>query len=148
MILLLTIRLESRAPCQKKVKRRLRTKALRWRKRNHAWWRGTRGVKKTVHKVLDLWSIQENTDERKEIEVAAGKSMREDQHQTHSDEGKHSNSNSTRRILASTPELRNMEYTNYQCMSQIFQFQQGRLGMSSSDAAFSMQAYKTNVLIW
>ena len=78
----------------------------------------------------------------------AGKSMREDQHQTHSDEGKHSNSNSTRRILASTPELRNMEYTNYQCMSQIFQFQQGRLGMSSSDAAFSMQAYKTNVLIW
>ena len=33
-------------------------------------------------------------------------------------------------------------------MSRISQFLQKRLGMSASDATFSMQAYKTNVLIW
>ena len=33
-------------------------------------------------------------------------------------------------------------------MSKIFQFVQKRLGMSASDSTLSMQAYKTNVLIW
>ena len=96
----------------------------------------------------------ENTDERKEVEtaagnsvrsasrsevgysqvsrqenvpIAAGNSMREDQHQTHSDERKHSSSNSTRRRVASKPELRNMEYTNRQYMSKIFQQYTNRL---------------------
>ena len=95
-----------------------------------------------------------NTDERKEVEtaagnsmrsasrskvgysqvsrqenvpIAAGNSMREDQLQTHSDERKHSNSNSTRRRVASTLELRNMEYTNRQYMSKIFQQYTNRL---------------------
>ena len=141
VIFFLTIRLQSRSPCQNEVKRRLRTKALRWRKRDHAWWRSTRRVKKTLPKVWDLWSVLVNTDSRKEVEIAAGNSMRsasrseighsqasrqenvpiaaedsmrEDQLQAHSDERKHSNSNCTRRLIASTPELRNMEYTNHQ----------------------------------
>ena len=104
-----------------------------------------------------------NTDERKEAEVAAGNSWRfasrsevgyfqasrqenapmaagnswrEEQHQTHRD---------ARRLVlsASTPELRNMEYTNHRYMSKIFQ-----LGMSATNATFSMQAYKTNELMW
>ena len=56
------------------------------------------------------------------VPIAAGNSMREDQLQTHSDERKHSNSDSTRRLVASTPKLRNMEYTNRQYMSKIFHF--------------------------
>ena len=32
-------------------------------------------------------------------------------------------------------------------MSKIFQFLEKKLGMSASDATFSIQAYKTNVLI-
>ena len=59
VIFCLTIRIESRAPCQNEVKMRLRTKALRWRKRDHAWWRVTRGVRKSLHEVCDLWSIRE-----------------------------------------------------------------------------------------
>ena len=57
VIFFLTIRLESRAPCQNKVKRRPRTKALRWRKRDHAWWHVTRGVRKSLHDVWGIWSI-------------------------------------------------------------------------------------------
>ena len=73
-----------------------------------------------------------NTDGRKEVETAAGNSMREDQPQTHSEERKQSNSNSTKRLVASTPELRNMEYTIHQYMSKIFQFLKKRLGISAS----------------
>ena len=65
------------------------------------------------------------------------KLVREDQLQTDSDERKHSNSNSTRKLAASSPELRNMEHTTHQCMSEIFQFLQKRLGMSARDATFS-----------
>ena len=54
----LTIRLESRAPCQKEVRRRLRTKALQRRKRDHVWWRASKGVRKSLHEVWDLWSIR------------------------------------------------------------------------------------------
>ena len=92
-----------------------------------------------------------NTDERKEVEtgagnsmrsasrseigysqasrqeyvpIAAGNIMREDPLQTHSDERKQSYSNSTRRLVASTPEVRNI--TNHQYMSKVFQFLQKR----------------------
>ena len=61
------------------------------------------------------------------VPIAAGNSMREEQLQTHSDERKHSNSNSTRRRVATTSELRNMEYTNRQYMSKIFQQYTSRL---------------------
>ena len=176
MISFLTIRLESRAPCKNEVKRRLRTKDLRWRRRDHAWWHATRGVRKSLHKVWDLVN-PENTDERKEVVMSgwkqhairfkirnrmlSSKSTRDcsssswKQHAGGSNskhtvkrERKHSNSNSTRRLVAPTPELRNMEYTNHQYMSKIFQFLQNRVGLSASDATFSMEAYKTNVLIW
>ena len=152
VILFLTIRLESRTPCQKEVKRRLRTKALRWRKRDHAWWRAIRGVRKSLHKVLGSLVIPENTDERKEVEIASRKLVRpdsrseggysqasrqenvpiasrklvrEDQLQT---ERNNFNSNSTRKLAASSPELRNMEYTNHQHMSKIFQFSAKEIG--------------------
>ena len=55
----LTIRLESRAPCQKEVKRRLRMKVLQRRKREHVWWRASKWVRKSLHEVCDLWSIWE-----------------------------------------------------------------------------------------
>ena len=70
-----------------------------------------------------------------------------DQLHTDSDERKYSSSNSTRKLAVSSPELRNMEYTNHQYMSKIFQFLQKKLGMSASDATFSIQTYKTHVLI-
>ena len=89
-----------------------------------------------------LVSRQEN------VPVASRKLVREDQLQTDSDEKKHSNSNSTRKLAASSPELRHMECMNHQYMSKIFQFLQMRLGMSASDATFSMHAETTNVLIW
>ena len=72
----------------------------------------------------------ENTDERKEVVIAAGSSMR----------------SATRSEIGYSQA--NKSYTNHQYMSKIFQFLQKRLGMSASDATFSMQAYKTNVLIW
>ena len=80
---------------------------------------------------------------QKQLETAG----REEQLQTHSDERTHSTSNSTRRFVASTSELRNMEYTNHQYIGKIFQFLQKKLGMSASDSIFSMAAYKTSVLI-
>ena len=73
--------------------------------------------------------------------------MRKDRLQTDSDERKYSNSNSTKQLAASSPEVRNMECTNHQYMSQIFQFLQKKFGMSANDATFSIQAFKTNVLI-
>ena len=66
--------------------------------------------------------------------------------QTESDERKNSNSTSSRNLAASSPELKNMEYTHHQCMSKIFQFLRKKLGMSGTKATFSMEAYKTNVL--
>ena len=173
VIFFLTIRFENRAPCQNEVKRRLRTKALRWRKRDHAWWRVTRGVKKSLHKVWDLWSIREYRWKKRSRNsswkqhavrfkirnrVLSSESTRECS-ASNQETGaggstpitqwweKHSNSNSTRRLAASTPELKNIEYTNHQYMSKIFRLLQKRLGMSVSDATFSMQAFETNVLI-
>ena len=56
---------------------------------------------------------------------------------------------------ASKPEYQNMRYTNHQYMTKKKkpplpppQFLQKKSGMSASDATFSMQAFKINVLIW
>ena len=46
---------------------------------------------------------------QKNVPIAAGNTVWEDQLPKQCDERKHSNSNSTRRLAASTPELRNME---------------------------------------
>ena len=90
----------------------------------------------------------EKADERKEVVLASRKLVRECQLPTDSDERKFSISNSTRKLAASSPELRNMEYTNHPYMCKIFQFLQKKLGMSVNDATFSTQAYETNLLIW
>ena len=46
------------------------------------------------------------------------------------------------------PEFQNMKYTNHQYMTRIFQFLQKKLGITASFSTFSMEALKTNVLIW
>ena len=54
------------------------------------------------------------------VPQATRKLMLEDQNQTESDERRCSNSTSSRKFAASSPELTNMEYTNHQYMSKIF----------------------------
>ena len=44
----LTFRLESRAPCQREVRRRHRTKALRRRKRSHVWCCASKVVRNSI----------------------------------------------------------------------------------------------------
>ena len=155
----------------KKGQKRLRMNSLRWRKRDHAWWRATRGVRKSLHVVWVSgqsgeyrWkkrrrkSIQAtgairckirsrifSRGRQENVPAAAGNSMREDQLQTHGDERKHSNSISTRRRVASTTEMRKMECTNHQYMRKIFQFLQKRLKMSANDATFPIcKQYTSN----
>ena len=72
----------------------------------------------------------------------------ENQNQTESDERKYWYSKRWRKLAASSPELKNMEYTNHHYMSMIFQCLQKKLGMSATNATFSMDAYRTHVLIW
>ena len=61
------------------------------------------------------------------------------------------NSTSTRRLVrAATPrrEFQNMRYTNHQYMTKIFQHLQRKLGITEGYSTFSMEALKTNALIW
>ena len=166
--------MESRAPCREEVGKRLRMKALQRQKRSQVWCYAMRGVRKSLHEVWDLWSKPGNVDERKEVERASRqlvlhdsnskirysqasrqenvpqttrKLLLKDQNLTQSDERKYSNSTSSRK-LASSPELKITECTNHQDMSKIFQCLRKKLGMSAMNATFSMEAYKTNVLIW
>ena len=73
--------------------------------------------------------------------------MLENQNQTESDERKYSDSTISRKLAASSPELKNMEYTDHHYMSNIFQFLRKKLGMSATYATFTIEADKTNVLI-
>ena len=41
-----------------------------------------------------------------------------------------------------------MKYTNHQYMTKIFHFLQKNLEITASNSTFSMEALKTNVLIW
>ena len=54
------------------------------------------------------------------VPQATKKLVLQDQNQTESDERKYSNSTSSKQLAASSPELKNMEYTNHQYMSKIF----------------------------
>ena len=160
------IRLESREPCRKEVRRRLRPTA----KARNVWCCASKGVRKSLREVWDLWSIR-NADERKEVVQASRrlllpdskfkfgypqasrqenvpqatrKLVLEDQNQTESDERKYPNSTSSRKLAASSPEMKkNLEYTSHQNMSKIFQCLRKKLGKSCSDAQFP-----TNVLKW
>ena len=163
------IRLESRAPCQKEVRRRLRIKALRRRKRNHVLREREQRSEEISSQSLGCRVNPVNADDRKEVvratkqlvlpdsnsgighpqasrqensPQASGQLVMENQSQTESDVRKYSYSKSSRKLAASSPELKNMEYTSHQCMSKIFQCLQ-----SATNATFSMDAYKTNVLI-
>ena len=67
------------------------------------------------------------------------------------DQEESSNSTSTSRLVrAATPrtEFQNMKYTNHQHMTKVFHFLQKTLGITASDSTFSMEALKTNLLIW
>ena len=81
------------------------------------------------------------------VPQATRKLMLEDQNQTESDERMYSNSTSSWKLAAS-PELKNMEYTNHQYMSKIFQCLRKMLGMSATNATFSMDSYKTKKMTW
>ena len=62
-----------------------------------------------------------------------------------------STSTSTRRFLrAATPrtEFQNMKYANHQYMTKFFHFLQKKLGITAGHSTFSMEALKTNVLMW
>ena len=92
-------------------------------------------------KVLRRISASESTGEGW---TSFRKLAQKDQTQTKSEE----KPSSTRKLAASSPEIRNMEYTNHQYMSKVFQNLEKKLGMSAINATFSMNAYKTNVLTW
>ena len=72
----------------------------------------------------------------------------ESQNQTESDEREYSDSTSSRKLAGSSPESKNMEYTNHHYMSKIFQCLQKKLRMSATNATCSFDACKTNVLTW
>ena len=64
---LFLIRSESRASCQKEVKRRLQVKTHQWqsrkqqfqRKRDQStWYHAASGVRKTLHRIWGIWSIR------------------------------------------------------------------------------------------
>ena len=176
VIFFLTIRLESRAPCRKEVRRRFRMKALQQRKRSHVWCCASKGVRKSLHDVWDLWSIRRmpmkakksrernhatgatrlkfknrifsSESTRENSPQASRKLVLESQNQTEKDERKYSNSKSSRKLAASSPELINMEYTNHRYMSKIFECLRKKLGMSAVNAPFSMEAYQTYVFMW
>ena len=72
----------------------------------------------------------------------------ENRNQTESYERKYSDSKTSRKLAASSPKLKNMEYTNHHHMSKIFQCLHKKLGMSATNATFPMDTNKTHVLIW
>ena len=115
VIFFLTIRLEGRAPCRKEVRRRLRMKALRRRKRSHVWFCASKGVRKSLHKVLDLWPIRGMPmKEKKSYQIQKSDILKrvdkrmlwtetlveEDQNRTECGERKYSNSTSSRKFAA------------------------------------------------
>ena len=57
-------------------------------------------------------------------------------------------SSSTRKPDAVSPEMENMRFSNHRYMGKICQCSQKKLGTSALDATFSIESYKTNVLIW
>ena len=146
---------------------------LRRRKWSHVCCCASKGVKKSLPEVWALIN-PENADKRKKVvqatrqlvqpdsnsrigysqasrqenvPQATRKLVQEDQNQTESDEWKNSNTTSSRKLAASIPEFKNTEYTNHQYMGKIFQCLRMKLGMSATNVTFSMEAYKTNVLI-
>ena len=67
------------------------------------------------------------------------------------DQEESSNSASTRRpVRAATPrtEFENMKCTNHQYMTKVFHFLRKKLGITARYSTFSMEALKTNLLIW
>ena len=60
----------------------------------------------------------------------------------------YSHSTGSRKLAASSPELKNMEDTNHQYMSKIFRCLRKKSGMSANNVTSSTDTYKRNVLIW
>ena len=144
------------------------------RRHSQVWCCASKAVRTSLHQVCDLVNPG-NADERKEVvratrqlvlfdsnskigfsqvsrqeksPQASRKLVLEDENQTESDEREHCNAKSSRKLAASSPELKNLKFTNHRYMGKIFQCLQKKLGMSATNASFSMDAYKTNVLVW
>ena len=137
VIFFLTIRLESRAPCRKEVRRRLRMKALRRRKRSHVWCCASKGVRKFLHftkfglsgqskecrwKKRSRTSIQATGATRLKFKswIFSSESTRECSASIQETgaggskpnrkwQRKYSNSRGSRKLAASSPELENMD---------------------------------------
>ena len=148
------------------------------RKRDKStWYYAARGARKTLHRIWGIWSNPVNADGRKEVEIAtripvqtASKlevgysqvgrqenalieegNLCMEQLQKQRDQRALSNSNSSGQLVqGATPrtEFRNVQYTNRQYITKIFQFLQKKLGITAGYSTFTMEALNTHVLIW
>ena len=91
-------------------------------------------------------SRQENSPQASK--QASKQLVLDNQNQAESDDKKYSDSKSSRKLAPSSPEWKNMEHTNHDNMSKIFQCLQKKLGMFATNATFSTDAHEPNVLIW
>ena len=62
----------------------------------------------------------------------------------------HGQTSTRKHVQTATPrtEFQNMKYTTHQYMTKVFQFLQKKLGITAEHSTFSMEALKTNVLMW
>ena len=94
------------------------------------------------------------TTQSPEVESSQVRSQEEAQHSNpwkQDDREVSSYSTSTKKLVrTATPrtEFQNMKYTNLQYMTRIFHFLQKKLGITAGYSTFSMEASKTNALIW
>ena len=65
----------------------------------------------------------------------------------HQDQNR-SNSKSSRKLAAPSPELKIMDFANHRYMGKIFHCLEKKLGMSATNATFSMDAHRTNVCVY
>ena len=93
-------------------------------------------------------STSESTREFSSSKQASKQLVLDNQNQAESDDKKYSDSKSSRKLAPSSPEWKNMEHTNHDNMSKIFQCLHKKLGMFATNATFSTDAHEPNVLIW
>ena len=174
------IRSESRAPCQREVKKRLPVKVHRCQKPKRMVPAKTRPVSLVLR---SPWSARENppqdlgypvdpvnADEGQGSQTRARKLVRTTQSPEvgksqvrRQEKAQKSNpwkqddrevstySTGTRKLVrTATPrtEFQNMKYTNHQDMTKILQFFQKKMRITVRYSTHSMEASKTNMLIW
>ena len=157
-------------PCRNENKTQPRVMALRWQKPDPTiWWCTVSAKRMSRHKDRDLRSgkwrpmkkswlclrklghsdsnfeVGNSLVNRQENVTLAHRKLGQ-KHQTRAKS--EDDSSSTRKLDASLPELENMRFSNHRYMWKIFQCLQKKLGRSAIDATFSIESFKTNVLMW